>query len=159
MVGNETTFTINYLNSELVIRDERIKELEAKIGDLEQKMTVLSDRIGGGWQCTSIGSGGTSRFSQLSGTSLGGGLDFVEQGRHGGDEKVGDAEEEGGNGDQIQNACKRKHASKEQEGKRDNEEDEKSNGDKKPKARKKKCAQNGDQSTDANGGQNPNLRR
>ena len=74
-------------------------------------MTALSDRIGG-WHCTSIGSGGTSRFSQLSVTSVGEGLNFVEQGRHGGDEKVGDAEEEGGNGDQKQNARKRKHASK-----------------------------------------------
>jgi hypothetical protein len=59
VVGNRTTFTINYLNNQLVIRDERIKELEAKIGDLEQKMTALSDRIGG-WNCTSIASGGTS---------------------------------------------------------------------------------------------------
>jgi len=139
ILGNGTTFTINYLNNQLVIRDERIKELEAKIGDLEQKMTALSDRIGG-WHCTSIGSGGTSRFSQLSVTSVGEGLNFVEQGRHGGDEKVGDEEEEGGNGDQKRNARKRKHASKEQEGKRDNEEDEKSNGDQKPKARKKRCS-------------------
>jgi hypothetical protein len=158
VVGNETTFTINYLNNELVKRDERIKELEAKVGDLEQKMTVLSDRNGGRWQCTSIGSGGSSRFSLLSGTSLGGGLDFVAQGRHGGDEKVGDAEEEGGNGDHKRNARKRKHASKDKEGKRDNEEDEKSNGDKKPRARKKQCARNGDQSTDANGSQNPYYR-
>ncbi len=82
-----------------MIRDERIKELEAKIGDLEQKMTALSDRIGG-WQCTSIDTGGTSRFSQLSVPFLGEGLNFVGQGRHGGDEKVGDEEEEGGNGDQ-----------------------------------------------------------
>ena len=74
----------------------------------------------------------------MTGTSLSGGLNFVGQGSHGGDEKVGDADEEGGNGDQKRNARKRKHASKEQEGKRDNEEDEKSNGDQKPKARKKK---------------------
>ena len=153
VVGNETTLTIDYLNNELVIRDERIKELEAKIGDLEQKMTALSDRIGG-WHCTSIGSGGTSRFSQLSVTSLGEGLNFVGQGRHGGDEQVGDADKEGGNGDQKRNARKRKHASKDQEGKRDKKkENEKSNGDKKPKARKKKSAPNGDHSTDANGGQ------
>ena len=135
VVRNETTLTIDYLNNELVIRDERIKQLEAKIGDLEVKMTELSDRNGDSWQCTSIG--GSSRFSQLTGTSLSGGLNFVGQGRHGGDEKVGDADEEGGNGDQKRNARKRKHASKDHEGKRDNEEDEKSNGDKKPKASKK----------------------
>ena len=157
VVRNETTLTIDYLNNELVIRDERIKQLEAKIGDLEVKMTELSDRNGDSWQCTSIG--GSSRFSQLTGTSLsGGGLNFVGQGRHGGDEKVGDADEEGGNGDQKRNARKRKHASKDHEGKRDNEEDEKSNGDKKPKASKKKSAQNGDHSTDANGGTNPYYR-
>jgi hypothetical protein len=101
-------------------------------------MTELSDRNGDIWQCTSFATGGSSRFSQLTGTSLSGGLNFVGQGRHGGDEKVGDADEEGGNGDQKRNARKRKHASKDQEGKRDNEEGEKSNGDKKPKAARKK---------------------
>ena len=121
VVGNETTLTIDYLNNVLVIRDERIKQLEAKIGDLEVKMTELSDRNGDIWQCTSFATGGSSRFSQLTGTSLSGGLNFVGQGRHGGDEKVGDEEEDSGNGDQKQNARKRKHASEEQEGKRDNE--------------------------------------
>ncbi len=53
--------------------------------------------------------------------------------------KLGDEEEDSGNGDQKQNARKRKHASEEQEGKRDNEEDENGNGDQKPKARKKSC--------------------
>ena len=131
VVGNETTLTIDYLNNELVIRDERIKQLEAKLGDLELMMAELSDRNGGSFKCTSIASGGTgrfsgsSRFSQLTVPS-----------------KVGDADEEGGNGDRKQNARKRKHASKDQEGKRDKkEENEKSNGDKKPKARKKKMIQ------------------
>ena len=129
VVGNETTLTIDYLNNELVIRDERIKQLEAKIGDLEFMMAELSDRNGGNFKCTSIASGGTSRFSGSSRFSQ---LTVPS--------KVGDADEEGGNGDRKQNARKRKHASKDQEGKRDKEEDEKSNGDKKPKARKKKCS-------------------
>ena len=143
VVGNETTLTIDYLNNELVIRDERIKQLEAKIGDLELMMAEFSDRNGGNFNCTSIASGGTSRFSDCSRFSQ---LTVPS--------KVGDVDEEGGNGDRKQNARKRKHASKDQEGKRDKkEENEKSNGDKKPRARKKKIVPNGDNSTDANGGQ------
>jgi hypothetical protein len=98
-------------------------------------MTALSETVGD-WKCTSVGS--DSRFSHFSDFTVGSGLDFVGQGRHRGDEEVGDEEEDSGNGDQKRNARKRKHAPEGQEGKRDNEEDENGNGDQKPKARKNK---------------------
>ncbi len=64
-IGNEgTPFTINYLNDQLELRDKRIRELEAKIVDLERKMTALSETIGD-WNCNSVGS--DSRFSHFSG--------------------------------------------------------------------------------------------
>ncbi len=144
-----TTFTINYLNDQLELRDERIRELEAKIVGLERKMSALSETIGD-WNCTSIGS--DSRFSHFSGFTVGEELNFVGQGRHGGD-KVGDEEEDSGNGDQKRNAHKRKHAPEGQEGKRDNEEDENGDDAQKPKARKKQNGQKGDQISDAKGGQ------
>jgi hypothetical protein len=131
-----TTFTINYLNDQLELGDKRIRELEANIVDSERKMTALSETIGD-WNCTSVGS--DSRFSHLFSFTVGEGLNFVGQGRHEGEEKVGDEEEDSGNGDQKRNACKRKHASEGQEGKQDNEEDKNGNGDQKPKARKKSC--------------------
>ncbi len=103
-------------------------------------MTAMSETIGD-WNCTSIGSGSDSRFSHFSGLTMGEGLNFVGQGRHGGDEKVGDEEEDSGNGDQKRNARKIKHASEGQEGKRDNKEDKNGNGDQKIKSpQKKSCS-------------------
>ncbi len=129
-----TAPTINYLNDQLELRDRRMRDLEAKIVDLESKMTALSETEGD-WRCTSVSS--NSRFSHMTGLTLGEGLNFVEKGRHRGDKEVGDKEEESGNGDQKQNARKRKRASEGQEGKRDNDEDKNGNGDQKPKAHKK----------------------
>ncbi len=104
-------------------------------------MTALSETVGD-FKCTSIDS--NSRFSHMTCLTMpdfspNEGLNFVGQGRDGGDEEVGDEEEDSGNGDQKRNACKRKHAPEGQEGKRDNEEDENGNGDKKAKAPPKKC--------------------
>ncbi len=135
-----TAPTINYLNDQLELRDKRIRELEAKNVDLERMMTALSETVGD-FKCTSVDN--NSRFSCMTcltmpGFSLNEGLNFGGQGRHGGDEEVGDEEEDSGNGDQKQNARKRKHAPEGQEGKQDNEEEEENgNGDEKPKARKK----------------------
>jgi hypothetical protein len=121
-----------------------MRELEAKIVDFERKMSALSETVGD-WKCTSVGS--NRRFSHFSGFTLGEGLNFVGQGRHRGDEEVGDEEEDSGNVDQKQNARKRKHAIEGQEGKQDNKEDKNGNGDQKPKARKK-IARKGDQITE-----------
>ncbi len=41
-----TAPTINYLNDQLELRDRRMKDLEAKIVDLESKMTALSETVG-----------------------------------------------------------------------------------------------------------------
>ena len=83
--------TIKYFNDQLC-------DLEAKIVDLESKMTALSER---NWtQCTSP----NIRFSYKSELRLDEGLNLVWQ-----EEDIGDNEEEGsGNGDQKQNAHKRK---------------------------------------------------
>ncbi len=132
-----TAPTINYLNDQLELRDRRMCDLEANIVDLESKMTALSETVGD-WRCTSVGS--NSRFSHMTGFTLGEGLNFVEKGRHRGYKEVGDEEEDNGNGDPKQNARKRKHAPEGQEGKRDNKEEENGNGDQKPKARKKRCS-------------------
>jgi hypothetical protein len=137
-----TATTINCLNDQLELRDRRMRELEAKIVDLESKMTALSESVGD-FKCTFVNS--NSRFSHMTGFTmtgftLGEGLNFVGQGRHRGDEEVGDEEEDSGNGDQKRNAHKRKHAPEGLEGKRDNEEDGNGNGDQKPKARKKRCS-------------------
>ena len=59
-------------------------------------MTALSDTIGD-WNCTSIGSGGNSRFSHMAGFTLCEGLNYVEKGRHRGDKEVGDNKEDSGN--------------------------------------------------------------
>jgi hypothetical protein len=112
-----------------------MKDLEAKNVDLESKMTALSETVGD-WKCTSVGS--NSRFSHMTGFTLGEGLNFVEKGRHRGEEEVGDGEEDSGNGDQKRNARKRKRAPEGQEGKRDNKEDKNGNGDQKPKKPQKK---------------------
>ncbi len=82
-------------------------------------MTALSETVGD-FKCTSVNS--NSRFSHMTdltmtGFTLGEGLNFVGQGRHRGDEEVGDEEEDSGNGDQKRNARKRKHAPEGQEGK------------------------------------------
>ncbi len=45
--------TINYLNDQLELRDKRIRELEAKIVDLERMMTALSEAVGD-FKCTSV---------------------------------------------------------------------------------------------------------
>ncbi len=47
--------TIKYLNDELELRDRRMRDLEAKIVDLESKMTALSETVGD-WRCTSVDS-------------------------------------------------------------------------------------------------------
>jgi hypothetical protein len=135
--NNGTTLTaptINYLNDQLELRDRRMRDLEANIVDLESKMTALSETVGD-WMCTSVGS--NSRFSHMTDLTLVEGLNYVEKGRHRGDKKVGDEEEDSGNGDQKQNAHNRKRAPEGHEGKKDNEEDKNGNGDQKPKARKK----------------------
>jgi hypothetical protein len=120
--------TINYLNDQLELRDRRMRDLEAKIVDLESKMTALSESVSD-WRCTSVGS--NRRFSHMTGFTLCEGLNYVEKGRHRGDEEVGDEEADSGNGDQKRNA-------EGQEGKQDNEEDENGNGDQKLKAHKKR---------------------
>ena len=46
--NNGTTLTaptIKYLNDELELRDGRMRDLEARIVDLESKMTALSDTV------------------------------------------------------------------------------------------------------------------
>ncbi len=89
--------------------------LEANIVDLESKMTALSETVCG-WRCTSVDS--NSRFSHMTGFTLGEGLNFVGQGRGRGDKELGDKEEDSGSGDQKWNARKRKLL---QKGKRANE--------------------------------------
>ena len=110
-------------------------DLEAKIVDLESKMTALSDTVGD-WRCTSV----DSRFSHMTDFSLGVGLNFVGQGGGKGDKEVGDEEEGSGSGDQKRNARKRKRAPEGEESKQDNKEDENGNGDQKRKAHKRKGA-------------------
>ncbi len=58
--------TIKYLNDQLELRDRRMRDLEAKIVDLESKMTALSDTVCYWPKCTSI----DSRFSYKSEFSL-----------------------------------------------------------------------------------------
>jgi hypothetical protein len=132
-----TAPTIKYLNDQLELRDKKMCDLEAKIVDLESKMTALSESVGD-WRCTFVNS--NSRFSHMTGFTLGEGLNFVWQGRGRGNEEVGDEEEDSGNGDQKQNACKRKRASEGEEVKRDNEEDNNGNGDQKQKANRRTYA-------------------
>ena len=97
-VGNTlTTPTIRYLNDELELRDGRMHDLEARIVDLESKMTALSDTVGY-WPCCTLVN---SRFSYKSEFSLDGELSFVGQGEGKGEEDIGDNnEEESGNGNQ-----------------------------------------------------------
>jgi hypothetical protein len=97
--NNGTTLTaptIKYLNDQLELRDRRMCDLEAKIVDLESKMTALSETVCD-WRCTSVDS--NSRFSHMTGFTLGEGFNFVGQGRGRGDEEVGDEEEDSGSGD------------------------------------------------------------
>jgi hypothetical protein len=150
---DRTTLTapiIKYLNDQLELRDRRMCDLEAKIVDLESKMTALSDTVGD-WRCTSV----DSRFSHMTDFSLDEGLHFVGQGRGRGNKEVGDEEEDSASGDQKRNARKRKRAPKGEEGKQDNKGDKNGNGDQKRKAHKRKVAQKAnkttrDQITDAN---------
>ena len=109
-VGNTLTPpTIKYLNDELELRDGRMRDLEARIVDLESKMTALSDTVGYWPRCTSL----NSRFSYKSGFSLEEESNFVEQGEGKMEEDIGDNEEkESGNSDQEQKAYKRKCAPK-----------------------------------------------
>ncbi len=96
--NNGTTLTaptIKYFNDQLELRDRRMCDLEAKIVDLESKMTALFDTVGD-WNRTSV----NSRFSLMTGFSLGVGLKFVGQGRGRGDKEVGDKEEDRVSGDQ-----------------------------------------------------------
>jgi hypothetical protein len=56
--NNGTTLTaptIKYSNDQLELRDRRMCDLEAKIVDLESKMTALSDTVGDWPRCTSVG--------------------------------------------------------------------------------------------------------
>ena len=82
--------TIMCLNDQLELRDRRIRDFEAKIVDLESKMTALSER---NWtQCTLP----NSRFSHRSELSLDEGLNFVCQ-----EVDIGDnAEDDSDDGDQ-----------------------------------------------------------
>ena len=62
-VGNKLTAPTNkYFNDELELRDRRICDLEARIIDLESKMTALSDTVGYWPQCTLL----DSRFNYKS---------------------------------------------------------------------------------------------
>ncbi len=144
--NNGTTLTaptIMYLNDQLELMDRRIHDLEAKIVDLESKMTALSDTVGYWPKCTS----NDSRFSYKSDFSLGEGLNFVGQGEGRGDGEVGDKEEDSGSGDQKRNAHKRKHAPEGEAGKGDNKEDERGNCDQKRKAHKRKGSRKANETT------------
>jgi hypothetical protein len=74
-----------------------MRDLEAKIVDLESKMTALSETVSD-WRCTSVGS--NSRFSHMTDFTLGEGLNYVQKGRHRGNKEVVAKEEDSGNGDQ-----------------------------------------------------------
>ncbi len=111
--------------------------LEAKIVDLESKMTALSETVGD-WRCTSVNS--NSRFSHMTGFILGEGVHFCLAGKR-------QRRRRSRRRDQKQNARKRKRASEGEEGKQDNEEDKNGNGDQKRKAHKRKGAQKANETT------------
>jgi hypothetical protein len=65
-VGNTLTApTIKYLNDELELRDGRMHDFEARIVDLESKMTAFSDTVGY-WPWCTLPNSGFSYKSELN---------------------------------------------------------------------------------------------
>jgi hypothetical protein len=134
-INNDCREMADGLLIEAVVGNGNIETHYATIHNNGTTLTALSGTVCD-WRCTSVDS--NSRFSHMTGFTLGEGLNFVGQGRGRGNEEVGDKEEDSGSGDQKRNARKRKRAPEGEEGKRDNEEDENGNGDQKRKAHKKR---------------------